>query len=109
MRSLPLRAAIAALAAVLLATAAMAPPAAATEPALVGAPAVGVSAPGSATTLPAPFLSCSWVPAPPAERSDYYAIELVPTGRVPGTRLAKGFAHQTAAVTPFLLALNKTQ
>jgi len=33
--------------------------------------------------------------------ADYYAIELVPTGRVPGTRLSGGVAYQTAAVSPF--------
>ncbi len=33
--------------------------------------------------------------------SDYYAIDLVPTGRVPGTGLAKGVAYQTAARSPF--------
>ena len=35
------------------------------------------------------------------EPSDYYAIELVPTGRVPGTRLSKGVAYSTAALSPF--------
>ncbi len=35
------------------------------------------------------------------EPSDYYAIELVPTGRVPGTRLSSGVAYSTAALSPF--------
>ncbi len=39
--------------------------------------------------------------APATEPSDYYAIELVPTGRVPGTRLTKGVAYSTAAASPF--------
>ncbi|HEX9770172.1 MAG TPA: hypothetical protein VGA50_13450 [Kiloniellales bacterium] len=45
-----------------------------------------------------------WATAPGAEvtaPSDYYAIELVPTGRVPGTRLSKGVAYTTAATSPF--------
>jgi hypothetical protein len=45
-----------------------------------------------------------WATAPGAEAtapSDYYAIELVPTGRVPGTRLSKGVAYTTAATSPF--------
>lgn len=33
--------------------------------------------------------------------SDYYAIELVPTRRVPGTGLSKGVAYQTAVQSPF--------
>jgi hypothetical protein len=46
----------------------------------------------------------SWATAPSAiatAPSDYYAIELVPTGRVPGTRLSKGVAYTTAATSPF--------
>ncbi len=39
--------------------------------------------------------------APATEPSDYYAIELVPTGRVPGTRLSQGVAYSTAAPSPF--------
>ncbi len=35
------------------------------------------------------------------EPSDYYAIELVPTGRVPGTGLSSGVVYSTAAVSPF--------
>ncbi|MGD8328511.1 MAG: hypothetical protein PVJ49_03690 [Acidobacteriota bacterium] len=46
-------------------------------------------------------LSCSGVSAPAEGAADYYAIELVPTGRVPGTRLSKGVAYQTAAASPF--------
>ena len=41
------------------------------------------------------------VAAPATEPSDYYAIDLVPTGRVPGTRLSKGIAYSTAPPTPF--------
>jgi len=51
-----------------------------------------------------PGLSGGWVNAvgaPATAPSDYYAIELVPTGRVPGTRLSKGVAYQTAASSPF--------
>lgn len=43
----------------------------------------------------------SSVGAPVTEPSDYYAIELVPTGRVPGTRLSRGVAYSTAALSPF--------
>ncbi len=39
--------------------------------------------------------------APATGPSDYYAIDLVPTGRVPGTGLAQGVAYQTAARSPF--------
>lgn len=39
--------------------------------------------------------------APATGPSDYYAIELVPTGRVPGTGLSKGVAYQTAMRSPF--------
>ncbi len=39
--------------------------------------------------------------APATGPSDYYAIELVPTGRVRGTRLSKGLAYTTAAASPF--------
>ncbi len=43
------------------------------------------------------------------EPSDYYAIELVPTGRVPGTRLSNGVAYSTAALSPFFgVALTPT-
>ena len=43
------------------------------------------------------------------EPSDYYAIELVPTGRVPGTRLSSGVAYSTAALSPFFgVALTPT-
>ncbi len=51
-----------------------------------------------------PGLSGGWVTAigaPATAPSDYYAIELVPTGRVPGTGLSKGVAYQTAASSPF--------
>jgi hypothetical protein len=64
-------------------------------------------APGAAAApLPSRLpvaLSCTAPSAPGAafEAPDYYAIELVPTGRVPGTRLSKGVAVQTAAASPF--------
>ena len=55
-----------------------------------------------------PVVSCAGGPvllAPTkplaTEPSDYYAIELVPTGRVPGTRLSSGVAYSTAALSPF--------
>ena len=61
---------------------------------------------GLPTVLPA--FSCAGDPVLLAstkllatEPSDYYAIELVPTGRVPGTRLSTGFAYSTAALSPF--------
>jgi len=41
------------------------------------------------------------VGAPATEPSDYYAIELVPTGRVPGTRRSRGVAYLTAVPSPF--------
>lgn len=50
--------------------------------------------------VPVPVPSCS-LPVAATAASDYYAIELVPTGRVPGTRLAGGVAYQTAATSPF--------
>jgi len=46
-------------------------------------------------------LSCSGWSTSAETGADYYAIELVPTGRVPGTRLSKGVAYQAAAVSPF--------
>jgi len=51
--------------------------------------------------FPGPAVWVSPVGAPATEPSDYYAIELVPTGRVPGTRLSKGVAYSTAAPSPF--------
>jgi len=71
------------------------------------APMAGAHAEGSAVpaaVLSAPALSCSGFAgrgAPLAAGADYYAIELVPTGRVPGTRLSKGVAYQTASASPF--------
>lgn len=72
---------------------------------LAWALAAAVAAP-AAGALPLPetvpvSLSCSGWSAPAKVGADYYAIELVPTGRVPGTRLSKGVAYQTAAASPF--------
>ena len=51
--------------------------------------------PGPADGWATPFGASATAP------SDYYAIELVPTGRIPGTRLSKGVAYSTAAASPF--------
>lgn len=41
----------------------------------------------------------------PLAEAAYYDIELVPTGRVPGTRSARGVAKLTSAASPFGIAL----
>lgn len=47
-------------------------------------------------------LTCGGAPPRAAAAPlDYYAIELVTTGRVPGTGRANGVAYQTAEVSPF--------
>ncbi len=70
-------------------------------PVLTAVPSA-LSCSGLAALPPGP--ADGWVSpvgAPATEPSDYYAIELVPTGRVPGTRLSKGVAYSTAALSPF--------
>ena len=57
-----------------------------------GVPALSIGPTGSWSTPTKPLVT---------EPSDYYAIELVPTGRVPGTRLSSGVAYSTAALSPF--------
>ena len=71
-------------------------------PTLSAARAGGLSCTGSTFLPPGP--ADGWatpVGAASTEPSAYYAIELVPTGRVPGTRLSKGVAYSTAATSPF--------
>lgn len=69
---------------------------------LASAGAIVPSAPVLPVVARVPMVpSCTAPALPPAEAPDYYAIELVPTGRVPGTRLSSGVAYQTAAVSPF--------
>lgn len=64
--------------------------------------AVALSVPAPATGAPVTTSCAGWgIPGGVSEPSDYYAIDLVPTGRVAGTRLAGGTAYQTAAVSPF--------
>ena len=60
-------------------------------------------------TLPAPaaFAGCA-APAVITEPPEYYAIELVPTGRVPGTGSSEGLAQVTFARSPFGVALSPT-
>ncbi len=64
-------------------------------PRSVSCGALGALPPGPADGWAQPIGALS------TEPSDYYAIELVPSGRVPGTRLSTGFAYSTAATTPF--------
>ena len=55
----------------------------------------------------------AWADAPPGvcrlgddpDPPKYYAIDLVPTKRVPGARMATGTAHVTFAPSPFIVAL----
>jgi len=49
-------------------------------------------------------------PRPPAPRApgEYYAIDLVPTGRVPGTATARGTARVSFADSPFGVAVSPT-
>lgn len=61
----------------------------------------GLAAAPGAGSVPVPVLPSCSLPATAAEAPDYYAIELVPTGRVPGTRRANGVVYQTAATSPF--------
>jgi hypothetical protein len=64
--------------------------------------AVVLAAPAPGAGAPVATSCAGWsAPAGRNAPSDYYAIELVPTGRVPGTRLSGGTAVQTAAVSPF--------
>jgi len=69
---------------------------------LMLAAALGSAASAAAPAVAAPF-ACSG--APLAEPVGYYDIELVPTGRVPGTRSATGAATVTSAPSPFGVAL----
>ena len=88
---------------------------------LLAAPATSTAAApvpeiGSGFSVPVPLLLCgpAWELAPgePAASERvagappaYYAIALVPTGRVPGTRLSKGIAESRFAASPFGVSL----
>jgi len=61
------------------------------------------AAPALATPAVPAFAACSAAPVEPG--APYYAIELVPTGRVPGTRQAKGEARVAFARSAFGLAV----
>jgi len=63
-----------------------------------------VAAPAVATPSGAGVAACSVAAVEPG--APYYAIELVPTGRVPGTRQAKGEARVAFAPSAFGLAVN---
>lgn len=62
------------------------------------------AAPAAAVPAVPVFAACSAAATSPG--APYYAIELVPTGRVPGTRQAKGSARMAFARSPFGLAVN---
>lgn len=71
-------------------------------PVLTAVPSVVLCA-GVGGVLP-PGRAGSWatpIGASGTEPSDYYAIELIPTGRIPGTGLSKGVAYSTATPSPF--------
>jgi hypothetical protein len=60
-----------------------------------------------ALVTPAAFAACA-AAAVSTEPPEYYAIELVPTGRVPGTGSSEGLAQVTFARSPFGVALSPT-
>ena len=66
---------------------------------LLTAPSASPTSPGLAETA-----ACALDPDPPP----YYAIDLVTTKRVPGSRLAKGVADVTFRSSPFGIALAPT-
>jgi hypothetical protein len=76
----------------------------------------GATVPLTAASVPVPTLIagssvCSATPAggiAPAEPSNYYAIELVSTRRVPGTGSGTGSAQLTFARSPFGVSLSPT-
>lgn len=71
--------------------------------ALIAAP--GAFAAGSAPLAPGPAV-CAGVPLPEGG-PDYYAIELVPTGRVPGMRDAGGTAEVRHRGGPFTIGVGR--
>ena len=68
---------------------------------LVSAPTAVAAAEPEADSAPR---ACAAPQAPVG--APYYAIDLVPTGRVPGTRRARGEARVAFASSPFGLAVN---
>jgi hypothetical protein len=80
-----------------LGTATAAVPVLTAVPSLLSCTGLAALPPGPADGWAAP----AGAAAPATGPSDYYAIELVPTGRVPGTGLSKGVAYQTAVRSPF--------
>jgi len=76
---------------------------AAAAAAAVAAPLAGT--PVLAAPLPVPVL-CSGAATAAVPGVPYYGIELVPTGRVPGTREAGGIAAVRFADSPFGVALS---
>ena len=71
-------------------------------PSLLSCSGLAALTPGRADGWAGPVGNAARGAAVPAtEPSDYYAIELVPTGRIPGTGLSSGVAYQTAVQSPF--------
>ncbi|MEZ5318548.1 MAG: hypothetical protein R2752_14195 [Vicinamibacterales bacterium] len=68
-------------------------------------PAMAVPVPMLVPLL-VPCTAQSPAPEPPREPGAYYAIALVPTGRVPGTATSKGTARVTFADSPFGVAVS---
>lgn len=64
------------------------------------------AAAASTVAVVAPCRAVAQAPPPPRAPGEYYAIDLVPTGRVPGTAGAEGKAMSAFARSPFGVAVS---
>ena len=69
-------------------------------------PTKSAGVPANIPSSPSVLAPCSAVITAPLSVSDYYAIEMVPTKRVPGTGLATGKGSVRFARSPFGVAVS---